>query len=71
VDQGISGISYIVKGGFNLSNVFVKDNDGTYTDDLKSKPGFNIGITAELPISEKVLFETGLLLSTKGFKINP
>lgn len=57
-----------VKGGLNLSNILMKDDEGTYSDDYKMNPGFHIGATAEFSLSEIAAFETGLLLSTKGFK---
>jgi hypothetical protein len=57
-----------VKGGLNLSNLLEKDNEETYSTDYKMKPGFHVGATAEFPINDIFAFETGLLLSTKGFK---
>ncbi|MDD4373672.1 MAG: porin family protein [Bacteroidales bacterium] len=57
-----------VKAGLNLSNMLVKNDDHTFSDDYKMKPGFHVGVTAEFPFSDMVSFETGLLLSTKGFK---
>jgi len=59
-----------VKGGLNLSNQIIKDNDGTSSDDFKMNPGFHIGATAEFPLSDLLSFETGLLLSTKGYKFS-
>lgn len=59
-----------VKGGLNLSNMLIKDDDKTYSDDFKMKPGIHIGVTAEFPMTEMLSFETGLLLSTKGFKLS-
>ena len=56
-----------LKGGLNLSNMLFKEDGETYSDDFKMRPGFNIGATAEFPLSEMFSFETGLLLSTKGF----
>jgi hypothetical protein len=58
-----------VKAGLNLSNVMVKDDDDSYDDENKVKPGFHVGVTGEFPISEKFSFATALLLSTKGFKV--
>lgn len=57
-----------VKGGLNLSNMVMKDNDGTYSDNFKMKPGFHLGITSEFKINDMASFETGLLLMSKGFK---
>jgi len=65
-----SAQSFGLKGGLNLSNMLDKDDDDTYSDDYKMKPGFHIGATAEFPFSDMFSFETGLLLSTKGFKIS-
>lgn len=59
-----------IKGGLNLSNMLVKDDDDTYSDDFKMKPGFHIGATAEFPLTGIFSFETGLLLSTKGSKMS-
>jgi hypothetical protein len=56
------------RAGLNLSTSIMKDDDDTYSDDFKMKPGFNIGGTAEFPINETFAFETGLFLSTKGTK---
>ncbi len=56
------------RAGFNLSNMLIKDNEDTYSDNFKMKPGFHLGATAEFPINETFAFETGLLLSTKGAK---
>lgn len=57
-----------VKAGLNLSNMLWEDDENTYSDNFKMNPGFHIGTTAEFPISEIFSFETGLSLSTKGFK---
>ena len=57
-----------VKTGLNLSNMLVKDDEETQSDDFELKPGFHAGLTAEFPLTELLSFETGLLLSTKGFK---
>ena len=54
-----------VKAGLNLSNLIERDHN---TIDSEFKPGFHIGATAEFPIKEIFSFETGLLLSTKGYK---
>lgn len=57
-----------LKAGLNLSNMLIKDDDDTYSDDYKMNPGFHVGAIAEFPLSGMFSFETGLLLSTKGFK---
>jgi len=55
-------------GGLNLSNMLAKDDEDTYSNDFKMKPGFHIGTTAEFQLSSVLSLGTGLLLDTKGFK---
>ena len=62
--------NYGIKAGLNLSNILMKAGGDTWSDDFKMNPGFHLGPTAEFPISEVFSFETALLLSTKGFRIN-
>lgn len=62
--EGYSQI-FGVKGGLNLANMLVKDEGKI---DTKMITGFNLGATAEFPITEMFSFETGLQLSTKGTK---
>ncbi len=57
-----------IKVGLNLSNMIMKDDDETYSEEFKMKPGFHFGPTIEIPISELFSFESGLMLSTKGYK---
>ena len=60
--------SYVVKGGLNLSKIMMRNDEDTFNDQFDMTPGFHIGVTSEFPIFKEVAFETGLLLSTKGFK---
>lgn len=59
--------SFMVKAGLNLSNMLMKSDEETVSDDYKTNVGFNAGITAEFPISGVFSFEPGLFISTKGF----
>lgn len=59
-----------IKAGLNLSNMLIKDDEDTYSDEFKMNPGFHIGATAEFPIKSFFSFETGLILSTKGYKLH-
>ena len=55
--------------GLNLSNMLMKDDHYTSSDHFKMNPGFHLGATAEIPIPNKMIsFETGCLLSAKGYK---
>jgi hypothetical protein len=62
--------TFVVKAGFNLSKMFTKDDAGNNNNGIKMKPGFQAGATGEFPVTAMLSFETGLLLSTKGFKMN-
>lgn len=37
------------------------------SDSISLKPGFNVGLTAEYPVSKQFSFETNLLFLTKGY----
>ena len=58
-----------VKAGLNLSNMVIKGDDYSVANP-KMNLGFNLGVTAEFPINPMFSFETGLMLNTKGFKID-
>jgi hypothetical protein len=57
-----------VKAGLNLANMLYKNDEGTLSDDFKVKPGFHIGGIADIPLIENISVETGILLSSKGFR---
>lgn len=59
-----------IKAGMNLSNMVLKMNDETLSQDFKMNLGYNVGGTVEFPISEWFSIESELLLSTKGYKIS-
>lgn len=56
-----------VKAGLSLSNMKIKDNDNTYSNDYKANTGFHIGATVDIPVYKFISFETGILLTTKGY----
>ncbi|MFP4015066.1 MAG: porin family protein [Chitinispirillaceae bacterium] len=56
-----------VKAGMNLSNMVMKDDDFTQSEDFKMKIGFNAGASAEFPITEIFSVESGLMINTRGF----
>lgn len=55
--------------GLNLSKMHIEDNDGNFSDEFNWKPGLNLGAMAEFPITNAFSIETGLLATTKGFKL--
>ncbi len=58
-----------IKAGVNLANM-VMESDGIsiFDDEIKIKAGFHIGLIAAFSINDMLSFETGLLLSTKGYR---
>lgn len=58
-------------GGMNFSNMVDKDNDYNYAkeDNYKSRLGGHVGLLLGFDLSENISFQTGLMLSTKGYKI--
>ncbi len=63
--------SFEVKSGVNLSTMLYKNVSGTtYSDDFQLASRFLIGITSEFSLNESLSFESGLLYSTKGYKID-
>ena len=58
-----------LKAGLNLSNMIFKDDDVNYSNELNNIPGFHIGAIVDMPLNEFLSFESGLLFTTKGFKI--
>jgi len=59
-----------IKAGLNLSNMIAKDDNDDYSEDLKLNPGFHFGPIIEFPINDMFSFETGLLASTKGYRVS-
>jgi len=59
--------SFNVKGGLNLSNMSF-DGPAIGSNSTSIAPGFHVGAFVELPFSNKLSLETGLLLQSKGYK---
>lgn len=58
-----------LRAGINFQNLNGKDAGGDKLEN-KMKAGFNVGVTADIPIAAPDYFvQTGLLFSTKGAKI--
>jgi hypothetical protein len=61
--------TFSLRAGLNLSNMLMKDDVETYSEENKMNPGFHLGGLVEFPLSDGFAIETGLLVSTTGFKI--
>ena len=53
-----------------MADMAMKYDGENMNDESKLKPGFLLGPTAEFPVSPIFAIETGLLFSSKGFKID-
>lgn len=65
----VNAQSLRLKGGLNLANMMEKDDNNTYSDDYKMNLGFHVGFVYDIPLSDILSLEPGLLIETKGFKI--
>lgn len=63
------GQKFGIQGGINLSNMLVKDNDDTYSDEFKNNMGFNAGVTLGFGFSKLFDVEVGAIVESRGFKI--
>jgi hypothetical protein len=57
-----------IKGGINLANMLVKDDNKNYGNDYSLRPGFNVGVNVNAPFNDFLSFESGLFITTKGTK---
>jgi len=57
-------IQFGVKGGVNISEI-----GGDDFNDVKSRTSFNVGVLAEIPLSERFSFQTEVLYSGQGFDV--
>ena len=60
---GAQSASLSIKGGLNMSNFY-----GDNLNDKNMKPGFHIGVGADLEFIPNISLQTGLFFSTKGAK---
>lgn len=65
----LSAQSFRIKAGLNVSTAHLgEQRPGFKPEEIESKYGFHAGATAEWPITGMFSFETGVLISTKGYK---
>lgn len=55
-----------VRAGVNFTNI--NGEIGGHDTEYKLKPGFNIGVNAEIPVASEFYLQPGLLFTTKGAK---
>ncbi|MBT8220055.1 MAG: hypothetical protein HKN53_10670 [Maribacter sp.] len=51
MSQTLFAQTFGVKAGLNLSKVFAKDDNETFSDEFDFNPGFHAGVTVNFPIS--------------------
>ncbi|MCO6496427.1 MAG: PorT family protein [Chitinophagaceae bacterium] len=59
---GYGQTHYGIKGGLSLSNV-----NGTYTSELSTLAGYNLGAVLKVDLSDEIQFSPELLFSNKGY----
>jgi len=57
-----------IRGGMNFPSMLYKDDEETYTDNNRLRPGFHIGGVFEYALSDAFSLEGDLLLSLKGLR---
>jgi hypothetical protein len=63
-----SAQTFGVKGGLSLAKMLMENSNRTYSSEILKRPGFQFGPIVDLPLDNVVSFETGLLLTGKGFR---
>lgn len=61
------GTTFGIKAGVNFYNINGKEEGTTLNNKLK--PGFEVGVNAEIPIAPSFYFQPGLSFITKGTKV--
>jgi len=62
--------SFGIIAGLNLANFTIKDDEETYSDDYKMKPGFYAGGMVDITLVKRLSLQTGLFISQKGYSYN-
>lgn len=61
---------YGIKGGYNLSRIITQNDAGNRSSLYTNKEGFHVGFSMQIPVMGPLSFETGLMVSTKGYLAN-
>lgn len=63
-----SAQTFGIRGGLNMANLWLEDWDSDDVD-KKMNIGYHVGVTVDIPLSDALSMESGLLLATKGVRI--
>ena len=55
-------------GGLNLAKVSIEEDGTSFTDQLEYNEAFHLGIIIEIPITDVILVEPGVIGTIKGFR---
>jgi len=66
--QPLNAQTFGLKAGLNMSTMFEKDDQYTYSNNYTYNPGFHIGLTLDIPFNQVISFEPALMFTTKGTK---
>ncbi len=58
-----------IKAGINSAKFHIEEDPDFEGSDVKSKLGPQMGVALEFPLTKQFSFETGLMYSSKGFKM--
>ncbi|MDQ3049886.1 MAG: PorT family protein [Bacteroidota bacterium] len=61
--------TFSIKAGLTFANLHSESDGPDSLFDQKLKHGYQLGAMAEFPLSERLAIETGLIFSTKGYRI--
>lgn len=64
-----SKTTFGVRAGVNFTNLNGEDGAGN-DHDFKMKPGFHVGVNAEINLADEFYLQPGVLFSTKGAKLD-
>lgn len=67
--QAQNKTTFGVRAGVNFTNLNGEHANGDDLD-FKIKPGFHVGVNAEIPIADEFFIQPGVLFSTKGAKLD-
>jgi hypothetical protein len=59
--------TFALRAGLNMAKVVT--SAGGYSSDTKLNPGFHVGVVGEYPLNPNFAIETGLLLNSKGYRL--
>jgi hypothetical protein len=62
--------TFEIKTGINLSTMLSKNDIETFSEEYQMVPRLFLGVTADFPLTKLFSFETGLLFSSKGYKLD-